>query len=67
MHNPFQGFGEDVRCHLRSTNEAKQDGLLGQMLTDEVILDVDVFRASMLIRVFSECDAALTVRQQRGL
>ena len=61
-----KGFSEDVGCHLlgRTINQLDRASL--DDVTNEMIMDINVLCAGMVMSIFRECNGRLTVTEQCG-
>ena len=54
-------LGEDVGHHVVGANVGQDDSAGFHLLSDVVVLDVDVLAALVVLRVLAECDSTLAV------
>ena len=61
-----QWLGEHVSHHVVGADVRRGDGAGRHLLSDVVVLDVDVFGALVVFRVLAQCDGTLAVRVDGG-
>ena len=61
-----ESFGQEVSDVVLSGDVGEVDGLVPQLLSDEVVLDIDRLAASAVVSVPGQSDAALVVVEEGG-
>jgi hypothetical protein len=66
VEGPWEVFCQDVGGLVGSTNIGDGDGTIFDAFADDMVLDVDVLRSTMVRRVLPEDDGALVVATEQG-